>query len=303
MPESKMALGFIGLGVMGSRMATRLVDAGHPVTAFDLRRDAVEALAARGARAGTSCKDVADRADIVLCSLGLPRDVETVMTGESGVIHGGRAKIAIDLSTTGSSTERRIAAALAPRGIVLIDAPVSGGSHGAEAGSLAVMASGPRAAFDRAKPALDVIGNVIYLGPESGHGQTMKLINNMISATCTFATFEAMVFGAKMGLDPERMLAVLNAGAGRNIATTHKIPACVLPRTFPRLFTTDLMFKDVKLGVEEAEAAGAHLWVIDATRALLAFAVAQGDGPEDWATIIKHFERWANVTVGKAEAP
>ena len=302
MATDKMELGFIGLGVMGSRMATRLVKAGHTVTVYDIDPAAQKAVVDRGAKPATSAKDVASRADIVFCSLAMPKDVETVMLGADGVIHGGRAKIAVDLSTTGSRTEMKVAAELKTKGIALIDAPVSGGSHGAEAGTLAVMTSGPKAQFDRAKPALDVIGTIFYLGAESGYGQTMKLINNMISATCTFATFEAMVFGVKVGLDPVQMLEVLNAGAGRNISTTHKIPACVLPRTFPKLFTTDLMFKDVKLGVEEAEAVGAHLWTINAARNFLAFAVSQGDGQADWSATIKHFERWANVTVGKADA-
>ena len=116
------------------------------------------------------------------------------------------------------------------------------------------------------------------------------------------ATFEALVFGTKSGLDPKQMCEVLSAGGGINIATTHKVPKCVLPRTFPKLFTTDLMYKDVRLGAEEAEAIGAPLWVINATRNFLAFAISQGDGPVDWANTIKHFEGWAGVTVGSPAA-
>lgn len=297
-----MDIGFIGLGVMGSRMATRLANAGHNLVVHDLIPAAQSVLVERGAKPGTSAKDVASRSDIVFCSLGMPQHVETVLTGKDGVIEGSRAKIAVDLSTTGSVTERRAAVELIEKGIVLLDAPVSGGSHGAEAGTLAVMVSGPEAQFKTAEPALKEIGKLFYLGPVSGCGQTMKLINNMVAAACTIATFEALVFGTKSGLDPKQMCEVLSAGGGINIATTHKVPKCVLPRTFPKLFTTDLMYKDVRLGAEEAEAMGAPLWVINATRNFLAFAITQGDGPVDWANTIKHFERWANVTVGSPGA-
>ena len=293
-----MDIGFVGLGVMGSRMATRLLNAKHNVVACDINPAAQKLLVDRGAKPGTSPKDVASRSDIVFCSLGMPQHLETVLTGKDGVIEGTRAKIAVDLSTTGSVAEKRASAELGRKGIVLLDAPVSGGSHGAEAGTLAMMVSGPEAQFKLAEPLINILGNVFYLGAESGCGQTMKLINNMVAAACTVATFEALVFGTKSGLDPKQMCKVLSAGGGINIATTHKVPKCVLPRTFPKLFTTDLMFKDVKLGAEEAEAIGAPLWVINATRNFLAFAITQGDGPVDWANTIKHFERWADVTVG-----
>ncbi len=298
-----MNVGFIGLGVMGSRMATRLVNAKHTVVVFDIDPAAQKTLVDRGAKPATSAKDVASRSDIVFCSLGMPQHLETVLTGKDGVIEGARAKIAVDLSTTGSTVERRSSEALAKKGIVLLDAPVSGGSHGAEAGTLAMMVSGPEAQFTIAEPFIKVLGKVFYLGTDSGAGQTMKLINNMVGAACTIATFEALVFGTKAGLDPKQMCEVLSAGGGINIATTHKVPKCVLPRTFPKLFTTDLMYKDVRLGAEEAEALGSPLWVINATRNFLAFAITQGDGPVDWANTIKHFERWAGVTVGKPEQP
>ena len=297
-----MDVGFVGLGVMGSRMATRLINAKHNVVVFDINPEAHKLLVERGGQPATSAKDVASRSDVVFCSLGMPQHLETVLTGKDGVIEGTRAKIAVDLSTTGSIVEKRASAALAAKGIVLLDAPVSGGSHGAEAGTLAMMVSGPEPQFKIAEPLIQVLGKVFYLGAESGSGQTMKLINNMVGAACTIATFEALVFGTKSGLDPKQMCEVLSAGGGINIATTHKVPKCVLPRTFPKLFTTDLMYKDVRLGAEEAEAIGAPLWVINATRNFLAFAISQGDGPVDWANTIKHFEGWAGVTVGSPAA-
>ena len=207
-----MDIGFIGLGNMGAHMVRRLIEAGHRVVVYDTRQEAIGNLAAFGAVAARSPAEVADAAETVMASLPTPDIVLDVATGPSGVIEGKRVRRFVDLSTTGAAMAQRIFGLLAARNIVQIDSPVSGGVRGAEKGTLAVMVSGPHADVAAVAPALAVIGKVFVLGERPGLGQTMKLVNNVLSATAMAATSEAMVMGVKAGLDPRLMLEVINAG-------------------------------------------------------------------------------------------
>src|SRR6202790_4182048 len=251
-----MEIGFIGLGKMGFPMARRLIEAGHQLVVFDQRKEAVDKLVALGARAASSAKDVADRAETVLASLPSLQASLEVATGANGMIEGKRAKRFVDLSTVGSHMGGRIHDSFAKRNIVQLDSPVSGGVGGAEKGTLAVMVSGPRADFAVVKPALEVIGKVFFIGEKPGSAQTMKLANNLLSATAVLATSEAVVMGVKSGLDPAVMIDVINAGSGLNTASRDKFPRSILPRTFDFGFATGLMVKDVRLCLEEAKALG-----------------------------------------------
>jgi len=225
-------IGFIGLGNMGGPMASHLVGAGYALTVHDVRPESVAALVTKGARAAASPAEVAHAADTVLLSLPNPGIVRDVVLGTGGVVTGGRVRTVIDLSTTGARTSEEIAAALAARGIVAVDAPVSGGTAGAVRGTLAVMVACPRATFPDVEPMLANLGRVFFVGERPGMGQTMKLANNLLSATALAATSEVLVFGVRSGLDPSTMIAVLNAGSGRNSATEDKFPRTILPRTF-----------------------------------------------------------------------
>lgn len=287
-------IGFIGLGIMGSRMALRLLAAGHALVVHDVSEAAVTALVEKGAKSAVSAAEVASRSDVVLLSLPTPDVVEAVLTGAGGVIEGTRAKTVIDTSTTGSQVIVRAAPKLAARGMTLIDAPVSGGVPGAANGTLTVMGGGDRVAFESVRPILEIIGkNVMHMGDKPGSGQAMKLVNNMLSAAGTLAAMEVLVAGAKAGLDPQKMLDVINTSSGRCFGTEVKIPECILPGTFPMRFSTDLLHKDVALGVAEAEAMGARMWVVKCARDLLAYSKEQGDGARDYAHIITYFEAWA----------
>lgn len=287
-------IGFIGLGIMGSRMAARLVDAGHTLVVHDLNEAAVAALVAKGATAARSAAEAATRSDVVLLSLPTPDVVEAVLTGPGGVIESKRARIVIDTSTTGSQVIVRAAPQLAVKGMTLIDAPVSGGVSGAANGTLTVMAGGDAKAFEAVRPILEVIGTTVtHMGDKPGLGQAMKLVNNMLSAAGTLAAMEVLVAGAKAGLDPQKMLDVINVSSGRCFGTEVKIPECILPGTFPMRFSTNLLHKDVALGVAEAEAMGARMWVVKCARDLLAYSKEQGDGALDYAHIITYFEEWA----------
>jgi len=292
-----MDIGFIGLGNMGAHMARRLVEAGHHVVVYDTRPEAISNLAARGAVAARSPAEVADKAETVMASLPTPDIVLAVATGPHGVIEGKRVRRFVDLSTTGAVMAQQIFKLLAARNIVQIDSPVSGGVRGAERGTLAVMVSGPRAEIATAEPALSAIGKVFFISERPGAGQTMKLANNVLSATAMAATSEAMVMGVKAGLDPRIMLEVINAGTGRNTATEDKFTRAVLPGTFDLGFTAGLMMKDVMLCLAEAKALGVPMNIIEAVARLLALTCDELGAEADLTAVVQPIEARAGVKV------
>jgi 3-hydroxyisobutyrate dehydrogenase-like beta-hydroxyacid dehydrogenase len=290
-------IGFIGVGRMGNHMARRLVEAGHKLVVYDTDAASLQRATATGAAAGSSPMDVASQADIVMASLPTPNVVKAVALGDKGVSSGRKVKIFIDLSTTGPQVAGEVAAALEEKGIVAVDAPVSGGPAGAEKGTLAVMVSGPQRLATELTPILSVIGKVFWVGERAGLGQTMKLCNNLLSATAITITSEALVMGAKAGLDPAVMLDVINAGSGRNTATADKFPRCVLPRKFDFGFATELLYKDVRLCLEEGERLGVPMIVGNAVRQLVGIAKAKLGGASDITQIVQPVEEWAGVEV------
>jgi 3-hydroxyisobutyrate dehydrogenase-like beta-hydroxyacid dehydrogenase len=290
-------LGFVGLGNMGGPMAHRLIDAGHRLAVYDIRGEAMAPLIARGAEQMLSSRAVADASDIVFFSLPEPKDVQGEALGAAGVSAGKRAKIFVDLSTTGPRTTALVVAGLAEKGIATIDAPVSGGVAGAKKGTLAVMASGPGKLVEELRPILDIFGKVFHVGERPGMGQAMKLCNNILSATSMAVTAEAMVMGVKAGLDPTLMLEIINSGTGRNTATENKFPNEVVTRRFTQGFATGLMYKDVRLCLEEAEALQVPMWVGGAVRMLWQLANSELGPQSDFTEIVKLVEEWAGVEV------
>jgi len=295
------ALGFVGVGKMGSRMAARLMDAGHALTVYDISEEAMAPLVARGAGRANSSRAVADAADVVFFSLPEPRDVESEAIGDEGVIAGRRATILVDLSTTGPRTIGIVAEALAHKGIAVVDAPVSGGVAGAAKGTLAVMASGAADPMASVAPLLKIFGKVFAVGDRPGQGQVMKLANNLLSATSLAVTAEAMVMGVKAGLDPKLMIDVINAGTGRNSASETKFPLSILPRKFAYGFATGLMEKDVSLCLDEAEALNVPMFVGEAVKAIWQLAKNELGPESDYTEIIRCLERRAGVEVGSAD--
>jgi hypothetical protein len=290
-----MEIGFIGLGKMGFPMARRLIEAGHTLIVFDMRKEAVDRLVALGAQAASSPKEIADRVETVMASLP---SLQASFDVATGVIVGRRVRRFVDLSTVGSHMAVRIHDLLATRNIVQLDSPVSGGVGGAEKGTLAVMVSGPRLDFDTVKPALDVIGKVFFIGEKPGSAQTMKLANNFLSATALVATSEAVVMGVKSGLDPKIMIDVINAGSGLNTASRDKFPRSVLPRTFDFGFATGLMVKDVRLCLEEMKSLGLSMEVAEAVGRLWEVVIREMGPDSDFTSAIKPIEKAAGVVVG-----
>ena len=297
-----MEIGFIGLGKMGFPMARRLIEAGHQLTVFDTRKEAVDQLVALGAVAASSPKDIADRCETVLASLPSLQASLDVATGAGGVIEGKRVRRFVDLSTVGSHMAVRIHDLLVKRNIVQLDSPVSGGVGGAENGTLAVMVSGPKPDFEAVKPALNVIGKVFFIDEKPGSAQTMKLANNLLSATAVVATSEAVVMGVKSGLDPKVMIDVINSGSGLNTASRDKFPRSILPRTFDFGFATGLMVKDVRLCLEEAKALGLSMEVAEAVGRLWEVVIREMGADSDFTSAIKPIEKAAGVVVGGAKS-
>lgn len=294
-------IGFVGLGQMGLRMATRLVEA-EALAVFDIDQTTVDKLTGKGAVALDSPQEIGDACEIVLCSLPRPEIVERVILGDDGIAQGNAVRIIIDLSTTGSVVSARVATALSARGITLIDAPVSGGVGAAEAGSLTLMVAGDPKARSQVDFLLRRLGtNIFFIGDEPGLGQKMKLINNMLCAANAVTTFEALVTGVKGGLDASTMLDVINVSSGRSFISTDKVPQCVLPRTFPPRFATELLLKDLKLGVDEALANGAPLWMMTSALQFISTAMEETGGAADYASLIRYFESRAGVEVGVAK--
>jgi 3-hydroxyisobutyrate dehydrogenase-like beta-hydroxyacid dehydrogenase len=276
-------LGFIGVGRMGGPMAERLLRAGHPVTVYDRDDAAVARLVAAGATGVGSPDAVASNARIVFASLPTPAVVLDTVRGTSGVRDGNAIRIFVDLSTSGAPAAIAIDACLRERGIQALDAPVSGGIAGARAGTLAIMASGPRAAFDAVEALLRQLGRVFYVGERPGLGQTLKLANNLMSQAAIAITSEALVFGVKAGLDPQLMLDVINVSSGRNTASAEKFPKHVLTRGFDFGFSAGLAYKDVRMCIEEAARLGVPMTVGREVCELLSQA-QQAYGPDSDCT-------------------
>jgi len=290
-----MELGFLGLGQMGAAIAERLEAPDVRLHVYDPNHVAVAPFVLRGAVDEASAAAVAAAAPIVFACLPNGTASELVAAQVAG---SSTLRIYVEMSTIGSPTMARIAQMLAKRGITLVDCPISGGPKGARAGTLSVIAAGPVAARDEVRPWLQRIGrNVFEVGEQPGQAQLMKLVNNLINAANMATAFEALVLGAKGGLDPTQMVDVINVSTGRNSATLDKVPKAVLPGTFDYGAKLSTMVKDVVLGLKEAEALGVPMWVHETVGQLWRFGATQGLGDADLTSLIQVLEDWAGVEV------
>lgn len=298
-----MKLGFIGVGKIGAPMARRLLNAGHELVVHDVSSDATGPFMDMGAVIAESPADVGDRAETVLMSLPTPDVVRQVVLGDSGLITGKALRTVVDLSTTGVPTTLELSEALAQQDVTLVDAPVSGGVAGARDGRLALMVACPSPVFAEIEPILASLGHAFHIGASPGLGQTMKLLNNYLSATALVATSEALVFGAKAGIDAQTMIDVVNAGSGRNTATLDKFPKAVLTGSFDYGFSLGLLCKDMRLFAEQAERLAVPLWVGGAVRQVLQHALNQLGDEADFTSVVRPYESWVGVEVRSAPDP
>lgn len=253
--DHTLRVGFIGLGAMGSEMSARLAAAGFPLTLLDSDHARRDALAAQlGATAATDPREVAERSDLVITMLPSSAIVATVLRGDRGVLAGLAAgAVVAEMSSGVPAMTKTFAAEAATRGGVLIDAPVSGGVPRAKTGTLAIMAGGDAAAIARAEPALQSMGSSITRTGAVGSAHAMKALNNLVSAGGFLIGIEALLIGARFGLDPEMMVDTLNASTGMNNSTQKKFKQFVLSRRFDAGFGLDLMVKDLGIALGLAD--------------------------------------------------
>jgi 3-hydroxyisobutyrate dehydrogenase-like beta-hydroxyacid dehydrogenase len=225
-------------------MAAHLLDAGHPLVVHDLARASAEPLLARGAAWAGSAGEVARRAKTVITIVPSSREVEAVVGAM--LPHLGPGQLLIEMTSADPSSTRRLAKDVEARGARMIDAPVSGGVGGAEKATLAIMVGGEAADFERARPLLGAMGKNIFHVGGIGTGHAMKIVNNVLSATCTTATAEAIVVALRAGIDPARAVEIISASSGRSDATLRKFPEFVLPGNFRSGFAMALMDKDLR---------------------------------------------------------
>ncbi len=249
-------IGFIGLGAMGQPMATLIAKAGHPLVILDANAELARGVAkATGARAAATPAEVAADCDILVTMLPSSAVVDAVLNGEAGALDALAAgSLIVEMSSGVPESTKSMAQAAASRGVSLIDAPVSGGVSRAQTGELAIMAGGEAAAIDRAEPILRIMGSSVVRTGAVGSAHAMKALNNLVSAGGFLIGIEALLIGARFGLDPEVMVDVLNASTGMNNSTQKKFKQFVLSRKFDAGFGLDLMVKDlgIALGVARA---------------------------------------------------
>ena len=295
-----MDLGFLGLGNMGGAIAERLADAGARMHVFDPNQAAVVAFIDRGAKAYASPVAVASQASVVFACLPAAA-ISTKVAGELAA-ETGAMKIYVEMSTIGSRALQDIAETLNARGIQVVDSPISGGPKGARAGTLSVITAGPPDAVAAVRPWLEKIGKTVFvLGEKPGQAQLMKLVNNLMNAANMATAFEALVLGAKGGLDADTMVQVVNASSGRSAATEQKVPQSVLTGSFDYGARLAIMYKDVVLGLQEADQLGVPMWAHETVGQLWRFAMNQGRGEDDFTSLIRTMEGWAGAEVRSAK--
>jgi 3-hydroxyisobutyrate dehydrogenase len=279
-------------------MAANLMKAGFELTAFDVRAEARDEPALAAASWAASPGELAAGSEVVITSLPGPPQVAEVVLGSGAVLErmpaGG---LYIDLSTSTPDSIREIAAAAATRGIAVIDSPVAGGVRGARNGTLTLMVGASDEAFQRARPVLAGIGTQIFHVGDVGAGHVAKLVNNMMSIVNGLVAMEAMVVGAKGGVDVSRLLEVVEAGTGGSFAL-NVIRYVVFKGAFdPAKFALDLAAKDLRLSVEFAEQLGVPISIVEGASAALAAAQGRGLGDRDWSSYITLMEGAAGVEV------
>jgi 3-hydroxyisobutyrate dehydrogenase len=287
-------IGFIGLGNMGLPMAKNLLKAGHTVQGFDLAKGPVDALASAGGKGVPSIKAAASGVDVVITMLPAGEHVRQVYLGADGVLAAVNPQtLLIDSSTIDVATARAVAAAAQERGLAMLDAPVSGGTGGAQAGTLTFMVGGSDAAFGRAKPVLEQMGKTIVHAGGVGNGQAAKICNNMILGVSMIAVSEAFVLAEKLGLDAQKLFDIASKSSGQCWSMTSYCPVPGLVPTSPANhgyqagFTAAMMLKDLKLAQEAAKAAGAKTPLgADAAKVYSRY-VETGESGRDFSGVIQ----------------
>ena len=289
-------IAFIGLGHMGLPMARNLLNAGHSLSVFDLVASAVNELAAQGARAASSAADAVSAAEVVISMLPASRHVEGLYLGDAGLLSAiAPGSLVLECSTIAPEAARKVHQAAAARGIALLDAPVSGGTAGAAAGTLTFMVGGDAATLERARPILAGMGkNIFHAGPE-GAGQVAKVCNNQLLAVHMIGTAEAMALGVANGLDPATLAEIMRQSSGGNWSLEKYNPwPGVMPnapasKDYRDGFAAELMAKDLGLAQEAAQATASSTPMGALALQLYRLLLKQGQGKLDFSAVQKLF--------------
>lgn len=292
-----MKTGFIGLGRMGSNMAAHILKAGHDLTVHDLRKEAAASLLKDGARWADSPKEVSSTCDIVITSLPSPVEVEQVVYGQNGLMAGWkRGDIYIDTTTASPDTAARVAPDAAAKGASFLDAPVTGGTKGAEEGKLVFIVGGEKATLEKARPVLQAMGEKIFHVGAAGSGTVAKLVNNLISVTSNAIMAEAFVMGVKAGVDPQLLWEVAVNGTADNW-DLRRYPGFVFKGDFEPGFRLSLASKDVGLAVQLGHKLGVPMSVAEAVDKSYQAARAEGFGDKSIYAIFRPLEDLMGVKV------
>ncbi|HHY38303.1 MAG TPA: 2-hydroxy-3-oxopropionate reductase [Clostridia bacterium] len=297
--STKPKIGFIGLGIMGRPMAKNLIKAGYDLTVYNRTTAKTEEFRGLGARVGDTPADVAKGSDVVITMVSDTPDVEEVILGSQGVIHGARpGSVVIDMSTISPSATREIAQKLAERGVEMLDAPVSGGEKGAIEGTLSIMVGGKKEVFDRCVPVFEAMGkNIVHMGP-NGAGQTTKLCNQVLCSLTILSMAECLVLGAKAGLDLEKLLQAVSGGAGGSWSLSNLGPK-VIRGDFSPGFMVKLHQKDIRLVLNLANQLGVSLPGTALANQLFNAVEGQGEGNLGNQAMIKPLEKIAGCEARK----
>lgn len=287
-------IGFIGLGNMGGPMAANLAKAGHDVRGFDLSADALARLEEAGGSVAKSAGEAASGVDVVVTMLPAGKHVRAVYTGEDGILaNASKGTILIDSSTIDVESARAVAEAASDAGMSMVDAPVSGGVGGAAAGTLTFMVGGEEAAFESAKPYLEIMGKTIVHAGGAGNGQAAKICNNMILGITMIGVSEAFVLGERLGLDAQKLFDISSTASGQCWALTSY---CPVPGPLPTSpanngykpgFAAGMMVKDLNLSQEAAQTAGASTPLGAQAAALYKLFANSGEAETDFSGIVK----------------
>ncbi|QWD61388.1 3-hydroxyisobutyrate dehydrogenase [Polynucleobacter sp. MWH-UH25E] len=287
-----MKIGFIGLGNMGLPMAINLLKAGHEVTGFDLVQAQIDAFAAAGGKIAKSANTAADGADLLISMLPASRHVEGLYLGESGLLaHANPKTLLIDCSTISPKVAQAVAAQAKAKGFAMVDAPVSGGTAGAQAGTLTFMVGGENSVVECIRPILEKMGKNIFHAGGSGAGQTVKVCNNMLLGIQMLGTSEALRLGIANGMDPKVLSDIMSKSSGRNWALELYNPCPGVMENVPSSkgyaggFSVDLMLKDMGLAIENAQDLGASVPLGELSRQLYESHSKAGNGQLDFSSV------------------
>ncbi len=293
-----MKIGYAGMGIMGRGMAANLVRAGHDVTVWNRTTERTADLAAAGAAVAGSPAELADLCDITMVCVSDTPDVEAVTLGDNGLLNGlSEGKLVVDHSTISASATKRLAAAVAQVGADWVDAPVSGGSEGAEKGTLSIMAGGSAASLERARPYMESYGsNISHVGP-TGSGQMVKLVNQVLVVINGLAVSEALLLAEAGGLDLDATIEAVKSGAAGSWMLANRGPQ-IIERDWRPGFTIDLQQKDLRLVLESADELAVPLPATSLVFQMYRALQRRGLGSEGNHALVKALEEMAGLEIG-----